>query len=68
MSAPGFRLSGSRSQPARCSGVFGKSPDAIRADKSDDGIVQANILGEKPQGTLKVTWLMPVEPGVITEW
>jgi len=42
--------------------------DAIRADKSDDGIVQANILGEKPQGTLKVTYLMPVEPGVITEW
>lgn len=42
--------------------------DAIRADKSDDGIVQNNILGEKPRGTLKVTYLMPVEPGTITEW
>jgi hypothetical protein len=42
--------------------------EAIRADKSDDGIVQANILGEKPRGTLKVTWLMPVASGAITEW
>jgi hypothetical protein len=42
--------------------------EAIRDDKSDDGIVQDNILGEKPQGTLKVTYLMPVEPGAITEW
>lgn len=42
--------------------------EAIRADKSDDGIVQDNILGEKPRGTLKVTWLMPVESGAITEW
>ncbi len=42
--------------------------EAIRADKSDDGIVQDNILGEKPRGTLKVTWLMPVASGAITEW
>ena len=42
--------------------------EAIRDDKSDDGIVQSNILGEKPRGTLKVTYLMPVEPGLITEW
>lgn len=42
--------------------------EAVRADKSDDGIVQANILGEKPRGTLKTTWLMPVEAGTITEW
>jgi DNA polymerase III delta prime subunit len=42
--------------------------NAIRDDKSDDGIVQDNILGEKPQGTLEVTYLMPVEPGAITEW
>ena len=42
--------------------------EAIRDDKSDDGIVQANILGEKPRGTLKVTYLMPVESGAITEW
>ncbi len=42
--------------------------DAVRADKSDDGIVQDNILGEKPRGTLKVTYRMPVESGAITEW
>jgi hypothetical protein len=42
--------------------------EAVRADKSDDGIVQANILGEKPMGTLKITYLMPVESGAITEW
>jgi hypothetical protein len=29
--------------------------------------VQDNILGEKPRGTLKVTYLMPVESGAITE-
>lgn len=42
--------------------------DAVRADKLDDGIVQNNVLGEKPRGTLKVTYLMPVESGAITEW
>jgi len=42
--------------------------NAIRDDKSDDGIVQDNILGEKPRGTLKVSYRMPVEAGVITEW
>jgi Family of unknown function (DUF6384) len=42
--------------------------NAIRDDKSDDGIVQDNILGEKPRGTLKVSYRMPVETGVITEW
>ncbi len=42
--------------------------NAVRDDKLDDGIVQDNILGEKPRGTLKITYLMPVEPGVITDW
>jgi len=42
--------------------------NAVRDDKTDDGIVEDNILGEKPRGTLKTTYLMPVEPGVITEW
>jgi hypothetical protein len=42
--------------------------EAIRDDKTDDGIVQDNILGEKPRGTLKVTYRMPVETGAITEW
>ena len=42
--------------------------DAVRADKSDDGIVQDNILGEKHRGTLKVDYLMDVDGGAITAW
>mgnify|MGYP000061892536 CR=1 FL=1 len=42
--------------------------EKVRADKSDDGIVQNNVLGEKPRGTLKVDYLMPVSGGAITEW
>jgi hypothetical protein len=42
--------------------------ERVRADKSDDGIVQNNVLGEKPRGTLAVTYLMPVESGAIIEW
>lgn len=42
--------------------------ETIRADKSDDGIVQRNILGEKRRGTLAVDYLMPVDDGAITEW
>ncbi len=42
--------------------------DAVRADKSDDGIVEANILGEKKRGFLTVDYLMPVESGAITAW
>jgi len=42
--------------------------NAVRDDKTDDGIVEDNILGEKRRGTQKVTYLMPVEPGAITEW
>jgi hypothetical protein len=42
--------------------------NAVRDDKTDDGIVEDNILGEKRRGTQKVTYLMPVEPGAITQW
>ena len=42
--------------------------NAIRDDKSDDGIVQDNILGEKKPGTLTVGYLKPVQGGTITEW
>jgi hypothetical protein len=42
--------------------------DAVRADKTDDGIVQNNILGEKRRGTLKVDYLMDVDSGAITAW
>ena len=42
--------------------------DAVRADKSDDGIVEDGILGEKKRGTLAVDYLKPVEGGTITGW
>ena len=42
--------------------------EAIRADKSDDGIVENNVLGEKHRGSLKVDYLMDVEDGTITAW
>lgn len=42
--------------------------EAVRDDKTDDGIVQDNILGRKPGGTLKIDYLMPVERGAITDW
>ena len=41
---------------------------SVRDDKSDDGIVQNNILGEKRRGSLTVDYAMPVEGGAITEW
>jgi hypothetical protein len=41
---------------------------AIQRDKTDDGIIQNNILGEKPRGTLDVRFSMPVETGRILEW
>ncbi|GGK43107.1 DUF6384 family protein [Salinarimonas ramus] len=42
--------------------------EAVRRDKEDDGILQANRLGEKPAGALETDWLMPVEGGIITRW
>lgn len=42
--------------------------EQIRRDKSDDGIVQRNRVGEKRRGELDVTWLMPVIGGTILEW
>jgi hypothetical protein len=42
--------------------------DAVARDKTDDGIVQNNILGEKPRGALEPTWRMNVSGGAITEW
>jgi hypothetical protein len=40
----------------------------VQQDKSDDGIVQRNRLGEKRRGELDVTWLQPVIGGAILEW
>ncbi len=42
--------------------------DAISRDKSDDGIIQNNILGSKVRGALDLQYNMPVLNGVITEW
>jgi hypothetical protein len=42
--------------------------EQIRRDKSDDGIVQRNRLGEKRRGHLEVEYLIPVLGGAITRW
>lgn len=42
--------------------------NAVRDDKSADGIVQDNVLGEKRRGTLAVEYLMDVDDGAITSW
>jgi hypothetical protein len=42
--------------------------EQVRRDKSDDGIVQRNRLGEKRRGQLDVAYLMPVLGGAITRW
>ena len=38
------------------------------ADKSDDGIVEDNVLGEKPRGAIEPVYQMDVLPGAITSW
>ena len=42
--------------------------DKVAADKSNDGIVEDNILGEKPRGSLDPVYEMDVLPGAITSW
>lgn len=42
--------------------------DAVRRDKQDDGILQNDILGEKPRGALDPVYRMNVTQGAITEW
>lgn len=42
--------------------------DAVARDKTDDGIIQNNILGEKQRGSLEPTWRVNVMGGAITEW
>lgn len=42
--------------------------DRVAADKSDDGIVEDNILGEKPRGSLHPVYEMDVLSGAITNW
>lgn len=42
--------------------------DQVAADKSDDGIVEDNVLGEKPRGALSPVYEMDVMAGAITDW
>ncbi|TVQ87905.1 MAG: hypothetical protein EA400_10405 [Chromatiaceae bacterium] len=40
----------------------------IAADKLDDGIIQNNLFGTKPAGTLQTTWHFPTTGAAITDW
>lgn len=42
--------------------------DAVRRDKSDDGIIQNARVAEKIRGAVEPKWVIPVPPGAITEW
>jgi hypothetical protein len=42
--------------------------EAVRRDKTDDGIVRSNILGIRKRGKLAVDYQMPAEGGFITRW
>lgn len=42
--------------------------EAVRRDKSDDGILQNAVLASKPRGALSPTYAMAVSGGAITEW
>jgi hypothetical protein len=42
--------------------------EAVARDKTDDGIIENNVLGEKPRGTLAVQYTMDAQPGRITDW
>ncbi len=40
----------------------------VASDKRDDGIIQKNIIGNKPYGYLEVNYSISVLGGAITEW
>lgn len=42
--------------------------NAVAADKLDDGIIQANLVGRKSDGFLEVQYVMPVLGGAVTQW
>jgi hypothetical protein len=42
--------------------------DAVRRDKSDDGIIQKDRVAEKKRGASAPEWAIPAPPGAITEW
>ena len=42
--------------------------ERVRADKADDGIINANRVAEKKRGFLEPDWRIPVSGGAITQW
>lgn len=42
--------------------------EAVRADKTDDGIIQNRTVAVKPPGYTKLDYKMPVAGGAITDW
>ena len=42
--------------------------NAVRQDKTDDGIVQDQVLGEKRRGNLDINWRTGVGEGAIYQW
>ena len=42
--------------------------DSVRRDKDDDGIIQNRKVGEKPRGSLDVSYAIPVSGGAINQW
>lgn len=42
--------------------------EAVASDKRDDGIIENDVIGEKPQGALEPSYSMDVLGGAITAW
>ena len=42
--------------------------DAVRVDKTDDGIIQGNVIGRKTRGKLTPEYMVPTPGGTITDW
>lgn len=42
--------------------------NAVAADKQDDGIIQANLVGRKSDGFLDIQYAVPVLGGAVTRW
>ncbi|MFV2093121.1 MAG: DUF6384 family protein, partial [Hyphomicrobiales bacterium] len=48
--------------------VAARVSEAVRAAKTDDGIIQNRTVAVKPPGYTRPTYKMPVAGGAITEW
>ena len=42
--------------------------DAVAADKRDDGIIQADLVGRKPAGRLEPDYRLRTTGAAITDW